>query len=155
MSDVKKVRFAEVVAEHKNEHEGYEYFKHPIVPKGGARQCAVSVYEIPPGKSAYPYHSHTMNEECFYILKGKGVVRTPNGGTEVEPGDFLFFPADESGAHKITNPSETETLVYIDFDTENELDAAFYHDSGKVGIWGRNTSMVFRVADRAGYHDGE
>ena len=155
MSAIQKVRYTEVTAEHKNEHEGFEYFKHPLVPKGAAKQCAVSVYEIPPGKTAYPYHSHTMNEESFYILQGKGVVRTPNGVLEVAPGDFLFFPADESGAHLITNPSETETLVYIDFDTENSIDVAFYPDSGKIGVWGQNTNMVFRVADRAGYYEGE
>ena len=41
---------------HKAEHEGYEYTRRYFVRRGEARQCVVSVYEIPPGKSAYPYH---------------------------------------------------------------------------------------------------
>ncbi len=155
MSGIRKLRYAEVAPDHKNEYEGFEYFKHPVVPKGTADQCAVSVYEVPPGKSAYPYHSHTSNEETFYILQGTGSVKTPEGLIEVAPGDFLFFPADESGAHQITNTSATEMLVYIDFDTENKIDVCFYPDSGKVGIWGKRANMVFRVADRKGYYEGE
>ena len=155
MSGIRKIRYEEVVPDHKNEHKGFEYFKHSMVPKGAANQCAVSVYQVPPGKSAYPYHSHTNNEESFYILQGTGLVKTPDGLIEVSSGDFLFFPADESGAHQITNVSETEMLVYIDFDTENRIDVAFYPDSGKVGIWGQHTNMLFRVADRTGYYEGE
>lgn len=155
MSGIRKIRYEEVVPDHKNEHKGFEYFKHSMVPKGAANQCAVSVYQVPPGKSAYPYHSHTNNEESFYILQGTGLVKTPDGLIEVSPGDFLFFPADESGAHKITNTSETEMLVYLDFDTSNRVDAALYPDSGKIGIARGKAYAFFRLTDKVDYYDGE
>ena len=45
-----------------------------FVPFGAANNSVVSVYEIPPLKSAYPYHYHHKNEETLYIISGKGVL---------------------------------------------------------------------------------
>jgi uncharacterized cupin superfamily protein len=136
---------------HKSEHEGYEYFRRDLVPPGRAHQCAVSIYEIPPGKSAYPYHYHVKNEESFYILSGTGALRTHSGERTVSAGDFMFFPANEKGAHKLTNASDTEMLVYIDFDTRNDLDVCLYPDSGKVGIWGKGVNQVHKVGNQVDY----
>lgn len=155
MDEILHLKPLEVSSKHKNKHEGYEYYKHNLVPKGRAEQCAISLYEIPPGKSAYPYHYHTKNEEAFYIISGNGILKTPSGNKEVSSGDFLFFPANQNGAHKLTNTSETETLTYLDFDTRNDIDVAFYPESGKIGIWGKNINQVFRVNQQLNYYDGE
>ena len=96
----------------RDRHDPYEYVKKVFVPRREGGQCTVSVYSIPPQKCAYPYHYHTKNEEVFFILQGDGVLRIPKGEQPVTAGDFLFFPAEESGAHKLTNPSLTEPLVY-------------------------------------------
>ena len=117
--------------------------------------CAVFHYEIPPGKAAYPYHYHVKNEESFYILSGRGLLRTPSGEKEVCAGDFLYFPAGESDAHKLTNISKTENLVYIDFDTINALDVCFYPDSGKLGIWGKNINKCYKSKQDVNYYDDE
>jgi uncharacterized cupin superfamily protein len=140
---------------HKDEHEGYEFYRRELVPQGYARQCMVSLYEIPPGKSSYPYHYHVKNEECFYILSGTGLLKTPSGERRVNAGDFLFFPANENGAHKLTNASSDEPLVYIDFDTYNDLEVSFYPDSGKVGIFGYGLRQLYRTCEQADYYEGE
>ena len=140
---------------HKNEHPAYEYFKRELIPKGQAEQCAVSLYEIPPGKSAYPYHYHTKNEEVFYILSGSGNLKTPSGDRAVSAGDVLFFPANEHGAHKLTNISDSEPLVYLDFDTYNNIDVTFYPDSGKIGIWGKGIDQVYQTERQVGYYQDE
>ena len=57
---------------HKCDHEEYEYFRRKFVPFGKAKNSLVSIYEIPPQKSAYPYHFHHNNEETFYIISGAG-----------------------------------------------------------------------------------
>jgi uncharacterized cupin superfamily protein len=149
------IKPADILSEHENEHEGYEYNKRELVAKGQAAQCFVSMYEIPPGKSAYPYHYHTKREEVFYILSGSGTLKTPDGERNVAAGDFLFFPANENGAHKITNTSETKTLVYLDFDTYNDIDVAFYPDSGKIGIWGKNIDQLYKTDRQSEYYDDE
>ena len=73
----------------------------------------------------------------------------------VEAGDLLFFPADAGGAHKLTNTSPAEMLTYIDFDTNNDVEAVIYPDSNKIGIWGSGTNKVFQVEDEVDYYDGE
>lgn len=141
--------------QHKCEHEGYEYFKRPLVTKDAAEGCAVAYYEVPPGKAAYPYHYHMKNEECFYMIRGKGILKTPQGEREVLAGEFLYFPANEAGAHKLTNASETEMLVYIDFDTRHDLEVSFYPDSQKIGIWGKGIDKLYRTEDQVEYYRGE
>ncbi len=51
MSKILHTKAVEVAYKHKDEHEGYGYYRHELVPRGFARQCTVSLYEIPPGKS--------------------------------------------------------------------------------------------------------
>ena len=155
MSEILHRKAEEVPCKHRSEQDGYEYLKRELVPKGAAQQCAVSIYELPPGRSAYPYHYHTKNEEVFYIISGTGILRTPSGNQPISPGDFLFFPANETSAHKLTNTSETEMLVYLDFDTYNDIDVAFYPDSGKLGVWGKNINQLFKINDQVDYYEGE
>ena len=137
------------------EHEGYAYDRWDFVPKGEAEGCAVSLYHIPPGQAAYPYHYHHKNEEVFYIVSGKGQLRTPEGERTVKAGDMLFFPANEAGAHKLTNISDSEPLVYLDFDTYHDLDVAVYPDSGKIGVWGKEINQLYRKETAVDYYDGE
>ncbi|MDR2687975.1 MAG: cupin domain-containing protein [Oscillospiraceae bacterium] len=153
MDEILHLRPEDVPRKHKSDHEGYEYDRRDLLPRGRAR-CVASLYEIPPGKAAYPYHCHAQNEECFYILGGSGILRTPTGEREIKAGEFLFFPAGERGAHKLTNTGDAG-LVYLDYDTTHEIDVAFYPDSGKIGVWGMGINQVYRTEDQVGYYEGE
>ncbi len=155
MSEIKHSKIGDIPASHRCEHGGYEYFRRKFIPFGGARNSLVSVYEIPPGKAAYPYHFHYKNEETFYILEGEGTLRTPEGERKVAAGELLFFPAGPEGAHKLTNRSETEKLVYIDFDVVHEIDVAVYPDSDKIGVWGMGINRLYPQAENVDYYDGE
>lgn len=145
----------ELLREHKAQHPDYEYVKREFVPRGYAEKTMVSVYEIPPKKSAYPYHYHLKNEETFYIISGEGMLRTPKGERTVRAGDLLFFPANESGAHKLTNTSDNEMLTYIDFSVIHDIDVTLYPDSDKIAVWGKNTNRVYRTDDNVTYYEGE
>jgi uncharacterized cupin superfamily protein len=155
MDEIIIKRVMDITATHKEEHENYEYNRCGLVPIRKDGQCKISLYEIPPKKAAYPYHYHTKNEETFYILQGQGLLKTPNGEKIVTAGDIIFFPANENGAHKLTNISDVEKLVYIDFDTCNDIDVTFYPDSGKIGIWGKNINQLYEVKDQVEYYKGE
>ena len=136
-----------------NAHGDYEYVKRTFVRRG-AGETLLCVYEIPPGKSAYPYHYHLKDEESFHILSGEGTLRTPEGTIAVSAGDFLHFPAGPEGAHKLTNTG-TEPLVYIDFDVIHDLDVCFYPDSGKMAVWGKDVNRVYPVDANVDYYEGE
>ena len=151
---MKHINLDELPRKHKQGAAGYEFYRRDLLGVHEA-QSLVRVYEIPPGKSAYPYHYHLKNEETFFILKGEGLLKTPEGEKTVRPGDFLFFPADESSAHKLTNSSDREMLVYIDFDVVHDLDVTVYPDSGKLGVWGKGTNRIYRLNDAVDYYDGE
>ena len=152
---IKHAKIEEIPASHRAEHEGYEYFRRKFVPFGAAKQTQVCVYEIPPGKAAYPYHFHHKTEETFYIISGTGFLRTPEGEREVRGGELIFFPAGEEGAHKLTNMSDTENLVYIDFDVTHDLDVAVYPDSDKIGVWGMGINQMYPKSANVDYYDGE
>ena len=155
MSQIKHAKIEDIPASHKCEHECYEYYRRKFIPFGGAKNSLVSVYEIPPHKSAYPYHFHHNNEETFYILSGEGVLRTPDGERKVSAGEFLFFPTGPAGAHKLTNSSDTENLVYIDFDVVHDVDITIYPDSEKIGVWGMGINQLYPQDEAVDYYDGE
>ena len=155
MSEIKHSKIESIPVSHKCEHDGYEYYRKKFIPFGGAKNSLVSVYEIPPHKSAYPYHFHHNNEETFYILSGEGVLRTPDGGRKVTAGELLFFPTGPAGAHKLTNCSDTENLVYIDFDVVHDVDITIYPDSEKIGVWGMGINQLYPQAEAVDYYDGE
>jgi len=155
MSEIKHSKMEDIPVSHKCEHEGYEYYRRKFIPFGGAKNSLVSVYEIPPRKAAYPYHFHHKNEETFFILSGEGILRTPEGERKVAAGEFLFFPTGPEGTHKLTNCSDTENLVYIDFDVVHDVDIAVYPDSDKIGVWGMGINQLYPQAEAVDYYEGE
>jgi len=155
MAEIKHAKMEDMTPNYKCEHEDYEYYRRKIVPFGAAKNTLVSVYEIPPLKSAYPYHYHHKNEETFYILRGEGILKTPAGERKVTAGEFIFFPTGPEGAHKLTNSSETENLVYIDFDVVHDVDIAVYPDSDKIGVWGMGINKIYPQSGNVDYYEGE
>ena len=159
MHEHKHVNARDIEPQHKGGHPGhheqYEYLIRPFVGPDEADHCEVNVYTLPPGRSNYPYHYHTMTEEVFYIVSGSGVARTATGDESVSAGDLLFWPAHELGAHKLTNTSETEDLVYVDFDTAVPVNVAVYPDSKKLGIWGDGIDRCYRIDDNVRFFEGE
>jgi len=154
MEKIVHLKVEDVAQSHQNAHEKYEYYRRNLVAERTCK-CAAAQYEVPPGKAVYPYHYHTMREESYYILSGKGLLKTPEGEREVLPGEFLFFPANEHGAHKLTNASADEMLVYLDFETDHDLDVSVYPETGKVGIWREGFDVLYTQGQEAGYYEGE
>lgn len=155
MEEPRRDSISRVQAKHRRGPGEYEFYVRRVVPREPGKACVVSVYEIPPKRAAYPYHYHHVIEEVFYILSGKGVLRTPEGEREVGAGDLIYFPCGERGAHKLSNPSESEPLVYLDYDTSSELDVAVYPDSDKIGVWGCGVNKLFRTDESVDYYEGE
>lgn len=153
MSSILHKRADDMQISHKS-HGDFEYIKRTFVPRGTG-ETLVCIYELPPKKSACPYHYHLQSEETFHILSGEGILRTPEGERRVRAGDYLYFPIGPEGAHRITNASDTEPLVYIDFDVIHDMDVCVYADSGKVGVWGRGVNRVYPMDADVDYYEGE
>jgi uncharacterized cupin superfamily protein len=139
----------------KGKSEGFEHYERKLIPDGVAEYSRLSIYELPPGKCLCPYHYHTRSEEMFYILSGNGILRTPEGEREVAAGDFMFFPGNDKGAHRLTNSSDSEMLVYLDFGTSPETDIVFYPDSKKIGVYNKGFEKLYIEDDDVDYYHGE
>ena len=134
-----------------------------VSDKLGAKKLGYAVVRLKPGKRAWPYHSHHVAEEMFYVLAGEGTLRHADEEHPIRAGDFICAPADPAQAHQIINTSDAE-LSYIALGTEEPADVFLYPDSGKYGVWHgttRDTSapdsfLVFARKDTAvDYWDGE
>ncbi len=118
-----------------------------------------SLYEIPPGRRAWPYHYHTANEEALYVLAGEGTLRAAGESHQLRPGDYAAFPTGEDGGHRVVNDGD-EPLRYLVVSTMVDPDVTVYPDSGKMGVYagsppgGRSERTVhgyYRLEDDVDY----
>ena len=111
----------------------------PVIIGKDVDTCAVSFVEVPPGKYAWPYHYHDQSEELFYIISGQGQLRSFYGEKSIKAGDMLCFPTGEKGGHLIVNTSETEPLIYVDFEVKaSKTDIVTMPDEGKFELIGNH-----------------
>ena len=45
----------------------------------GTEHLGCSLWELPPGEAAYPYHYHYADEELIIVVRGRPTLRTPAG----------------------------------------------------------------------------
>jgi uncharacterized cupin superfamily protein len=141
MKDIVITNINEITPERQSGHSKYEYYKHEVADSrgkyevsspGGDNLPAVAFYTIPPGKSNSPFYYHINSEKVFYVISGNGVLETFDTKHPIKAGDIVVCPVGKDNAHKITNISETESLVYLD--TNNAQDIAHHQQSDKTDI---------------------
>ena len=130
------VKNRDTIEGQKRSADGNEFTIKPVIPLADVTKCRVNFIEVEPGNHAFGYHYHEMNEEVFYIISGKGIVRTSKGDITVNAGDAITFPTGMEGAHVIRNGSDTEKLVYLDFDAINVPEIVHFPDTRKVMVVG-------------------
>jgi len=110
----------------------------------------LEILRIPPGKTPYPYHSHSAQWELYHVVSGKGIVRHKDGTTPIETGDAFIFGPDEP--HQLTNNGKEDLIVYVVAD--NPIgESAYYPDSKKWLV--RSPERRLMRSDPLDYFDGE
>jgi uncharacterized cupin superfamily protein len=116
-----------------------------------------SLWELAPGKRSFPLHLHHVTEEALFVLSGRGQVRTPEGVTEIGPGDWVSFPPG-GPAHQLVNDG-AEPLVYLGLSAGMGADVVEYPDSDKVaaavGKFPTGKRWIFKRGSQVEYLDGE
>jgi uncharacterized cupin superfamily protein len=103
-------------------------------PLIGMKQLGCRLVVVPPGKKAWPYHSHHANEELFVILEGTGTLRYGGAEYPVKAGDVIACPAGgPETAHQLINTGTAE-LRYLAISTMIQPEVCEYPDSGKFAI---------------------
>lgn len=141
------------------EHEGFRARRARIGRQLGTERVGLSLWEIPPGEAAYPYHFHLGEEEVLVVLEGTPTLRDPAGRRRIPRGEVLRFPTGEEGAHQLLNEGE-ETVRLLAISTHGAPDIVVYPDSGKISAAERHARAdgrkhYFRIADEVDYWDGE
>lgn len=110
----------------------------------------VEICRVPPGKTPYPYHSHSAQWEYYQVLEGVGVVRHEGGREEIVRGDaFIFGPGE---AHQILNESEAD-LIFLVVADNPVGESAYYPDSKKWLVRSPERRVV--RGEALEYFDGE
>ncbi len=110
----------------------------------------VEICRIPPGKTPYPYGSHSAQWEFYHVISGTGKVRHQDGMTDIEEGDaFLFKPGEP---HQLINDGVQDLILYVVAD--NPIgESTYFPDSNKWMVQSPERKII-----RSGgldYFDGE
>jgi uncharacterized cupin superfamily protein len=105
-----------------------------IGPRIGAQKLGYNITAVSPGKRAFPFHNHRVNEEMVFVLQGAGEIRIGDIIYPIRAGDVIAFPAGgKETAHQIINCSPDE-LRYLAVSTKLSPEIVDYPDSGKFGV---------------------
>jgi len=88
---------------------------------------------LPPGNVGCPFHWHTHEDEIFYVVSGRGMLRYGEELQEIGPGDCVSCPAGTMTAHQIANPFE-EDLMYLAAGRYDPHEVCGYPDTGKIMV---------------------
>lgn len=125
----------------------------PLGDLGGATQIGVNIVELLPGRQSCPAHWHLREEEHFYVLQGRCVLRVDDERHTMSTGDYVCFPAGTRIAHAFENPyDEPCRVMAIGSRLPDEI--AVYPDSGKMKI--RALGKIVPLPEASlDYWDGE
>jgi uncharacterized cupin superfamily protein len=114
--------------------ERYDARMGHIAPRLGAKQLGYNITALSPGKRAFPFRNHRINEEMFFVLEGVGEIRIGDATYPIRAGDIIACPAGgKDSAHQIINSGENE-LRYLAVSTKMSPEIAEYPDSGKFCV---------------------
>src|SRR5262245_29031461 len=99
----------------------------------GSELVGLSLFELPPGEAAYPYHFHYADEEVVIVLEGSPTLREPQGERTLAPGEAVRFPLGPEGAHQLRNDTD-ERVRFLALSSSGRPDVVEYPDSGKIGV---------------------
>lgn len=126
----------------------------PLGDLGGCVRIGFGLVELEPGKQSCPFHWHLKEEEHFYVLEGRCVLRTSDDRFEMGPGDYVCFPAGTAVAHCFENPfAEPCRLVAVGNRDADEI--AVYPDSGKAKLRAVGRIVPWPEGPGLDYWDGE
>lgn len=136
-----------------------------IAARIGAKKLGYNITAVPPGKSAFPFHNHWVNEEMVFVLQGTGTIRIGGNRHPLRAGDVVALPpGNQDAAHEIINTG-SEELRYLAVSTMLSPEVGEYPDSGKFGVFGEKPAdangnrgylrFISREDQSLSYWDGE
>jgi uncharacterized cupin superfamily protein len=119
--------------------------------RGRGGSLGVNYMRVSPGCTAVPFHYHLREDEVFYVLAGRGVLRYGEELIDIKAGDCIACPAGTRIAHQIANPGG-EDLEYLSIGPWDPHEVCGYPDSGKIMVRSEQTVGYLQATE---YMDGE
>ena len=136
----------------------------------GSRALGCTYYELPPGKTSFPFHFHSAIEEAIYVLEGEGTLRMGKAQIAIGQGDYVGIPPGPDHSHALANrgqgplrylcmsgPASPMTLDIIAYPDSRKIALAAGVDPGKVawrdGAW--IVKLIKEDQPSVGYFDDE
>ena len=157
--DSRVVNLADLTLERSVHGEHYDSRSVRIGPLLGAVDLGCTYDTVPPGKRSCPFHSHRAEEEMFFIVRGRGLLRYGLETRAISAGDVICCPTGgPETAHQIINDSDDE-LAYLSISTVKPVEICEYPDSAKVAAFSKGNPEGMRHITRRSaeltYWDGE
>ena len=118
----------------------------------GAEKLGYRVVRLGKGEHFAPLHWHTAEEELFIVWDGTPMLRTPRGACALRRGDFIAFPTNAQGAHRVWNESDEPCTIIMIANTD-KFDVCIYPDSRKLLV--ESLDVIVRSEPELAYFDGE
>jgi uncharacterized cupin superfamily protein len=137
----------------------FDVARAPLGNRLGLTTLGINLTQVAPGRVGYPFHSHRVNDELFYILSGQGELRLGSARHAVKAGDVIGCPlGGPETAHQLINTG-SEPLRYLSMSSNRDPEICEYPDSDKIGVWsGEGEGGLMHLTRRGAkvdYWDGE
>jgi uncharacterized cupin superfamily protein len=143
------------VAEEPRARDGNRFLRMMIGQAVGAKLTGFSLYELPPGETAWPYHYELNREEWLIVVEGEVVVRTPSGDRALRAGEIACFPLGEEGAHQVRNDSGTVARFAMPSSFAGDGWVAVRPDSNTALVVGPGLRRIVSLDEDLGFWERE
>ena len=164
----KQVVNLEEVEAREQKQGGFALSSRRLGTAAGGRALGCSHFELPPGKTSFPFHFHSAFEEAIYVLEGRGALRLGKETVAVRAGDYIAFPPGPDSAHTLTNdgdaplrylclsgPASPATMNIVVYPDSKKISFAAGVEPGKALRDGWVMKLIKEDQPPLGYYDGE
>ena len=93
----------------------------------GLKNFGVNLVSLAPGAVSSLRHSHTLQDEFIYVIRGRPTLHTDEGYTQLEPHMCAGFRAGTGNGHRLLN-STSEEVLYLEVGDRTPGDEGAYSD---------------------------
>ena len=128
----------------------------PVGRKLGLRNIGVHIETLLPGRRTSWPHAEKEEEEFAYVISGNPQAWIDGYTYDLEPGDFIAFPAGTGIAHTFINNSENVVVLLVGGDTNKPENKLFYpmHPARNEEIKEKDKLWQDYPEKQLGPHDG-
>ncbi len=138
-----------------SDHHGA--FHSLISPILGSAKSNIRTYLIPKGKTFARFHSHSIREEFYYVVKGKGSARVGGHKVAIVEGDLISKPTGPDMPTQLLADMGSELRIldveiWPDIDKRSK-DLVHYPDHGELDLFGEGWDTMIPDEAASGLED--